>query len=105
VIRHVVFFRFRADVATSDREGALDALAALPSVIDGIVTFEVGRDIMRLPRSWDAVLVSTFADHAALDAYQRHETHVAVAARLRELSESVGSVDYPVSGEIVGGAQ
>jgi quinol monooxygenase YgiN len=96
MIRHIVFFKFRGDAGSSDRDAVLDDLAALSTVVDGIVDFEVGRDIMRLPRSFDAVLVSTYADRDALDAYQRHETHVAVAARLRELCETIGSVDYPV---------
>jgi quinol monooxygenase YgiN len=105
VIRHVVFFKFRGDVGASDRDAVLDSLAALASLVDGIVNFEVGRDILRLPRSWDAVLVSTYADRDSLDAYQQHETHVAVAARLRELCESVGSVDYPVTVESVRGSR
>jgi quinol monooxygenase YgiN len=101
VIRHVVFFKFRGDVGASDRDAVLDSLAALSTVVDGIVNFEVGRDFLRLPRSWDAILVSTYADRDSLDAYQRHETHVAVAARLRDLCESIGSVDYPVGSETV----
>jgi hypothetical protein len=97
VIRHVVFFRFRADVAAPARDSALDGLAGLPAVIDDIADFEVGRDVLHLPRSWDAVLVATFADLDALRAYQRHDAHVAVSERLKSLCESIGSVDYPVA--------
>ena len=105
MIRHIVFFKFRGDVSAADRDAVLADLAALPQVIDRIASFEVGRDILALPRSWDAVLVSTYPDRDALDAYQQHETHVAVAARLRELCESIGSVDYLVAGESVGGSR
>jgi len=42
MIRHVVFFKFREDVAVADRDAALDALGRLDEVIDVIRTFEVG---------------------------------------------------------------
>jgi Stress responsive A/B Barrel Domain len=48
------------------------------------------------PRSWDAVLVATYDDLDSLEAYQRHEAHAPVARRLKDLCESIGSVDYPI---------
>ena len=62
MIRHVVFFKVREGVAAADRDAALDALAGLHEVIDVIGTCEVGRDALRQPRSWDAVLVAAYAD-------------------------------------------
>jgi hypothetical protein len=108
VIRHVVFFKFRPDVAATERDAALDALARLPGVIEGIESFEVGRDVLHQARSWDAVLVATYADLDALGAYQRDDAHVAASERLRSLCESIGSVDYPVppaGGEVVRGSR
>jgi hypothetical protein len=94
VIRHVVFFKFRADVPEADRHGALSQLSALAAVIDAISTYEVGRDILRRDRSWDAVLVATYADLDAYEAYQRHEAHVRAARRLQSICDQIGSVDY-----------
>lgn len=112
MIRHVVFYRFRPEVDRHERHDALDGLRGLAAVIDAIGSLEVGRDVLQQPRSWDAVLVATFADLDALDAYQKHPRHRAVADRLTSLCESIGSVDYPVvpslapppSGETVGGS-
>jgi hypothetical protein len=104
LIRHVVFFKFRVDAPASERSAALDGLRALPAVIDAIETLEVGEDVLRRPRSWDAVLVATYADLDALEAYQVHEAHVVAAAKLRAVCESIGSVDYPVEETVTPGA-
>ena len=72
-------------------------LAALPRSIEGILTFEVGADILHLYRSFDTGLVAKFADIDALDRYTVHPDHQTVAAFGKEISEKVVSVDF-VSG-------
>lgn len=94
MIRHIVFFKFKPEAGPSERASALDGLRALPDKIDVIRSYEVGEDILNLPRSWDAALIATYDDLAALDVYTRHDDHVAVVMKLRELCDAVGSVDY-----------
>ena len=66
----------------------------MPNVIDEIITFQVGTDILHLERSFDTGLVSTFADQAALDAYTVHPAHQEVVAIGRQISAQVVSVDF-----------
>jgi hypothetical protein len=94
MIKHIVFFKFKPEASESARREVLDELRALPDKIDVIRTFEVGEDVLRASRSWDAALVAVFDDLGALDVYTRHDDHVAVVMKLRPLSEAAASVDF-----------
>jgi stress responsive alpha/beta barrel protein len=94
MIRHVVFFKFKPEAEAAERAVVLDQLRALPDKIDVIRSFEVGEDILQSARSWDAVLIATYDDLGALEIYARHDDHVEVVLKLREICDAVGSVDY-----------
>jgi hypothetical protein len=94
MIKHVVFFKFKPEVGEAERRSALDGLRALPDKIDVIRDFEVGQDVLRKSRSWDAVLIGTYDDLGALDEYQRHDDHVPVAMTMQRICEAVASVDF-----------
>ncbi len=94
MIKHIVIFKFKPEVSGDERSSALTSLRGLPDKIPVIREFEVGEDVVRSPRSWDCALVSVFDDLEALNEYQVNEDHVAAARRLRELCESVASVDF-----------
>lgn len=96
MIRHIVIFRFKADTPQSDREAFLEMLRALPSKISEIVDFEAGFDVVRSPRAFDLALVASYADLAALDRYAKHEHHLPVVERAKEICEQVASVDYEI---------
>lgn len=89
-----MFFKFKPEVGASERHAVLDDLRALPDKIEVIRSFEVGEDVLHIARSWDAVLIATYDDLEALDTYTRHDDHMAVAFKLREVCDSVGSVDF-----------
>jgi hypothetical protein len=94
MIKHVVFFKFRPESSADERKKALDDLRALPDKIDEIRDFEVGEDILKSSRAWDAALIATFDDLEALQKYQRHDDHLPVVMKLQTLCDSIGSVDY-----------
>jgi hypothetical protein len=94
MIKHVVFFKFRPESSGGERKAVLDELRTLPDKIDVIREFEVGEDILRSARAWDAVLVAAYDDLEALEKYQRHDDHLAVVIKLQKLCDSIGSVDY-----------
>lgn len=94
MIRHLVLFRFKTDAPQSDREAFLEMLRALPAKISEIVEFEAGFDVVRSPRSFDLALVASYADLAALDRYAKHEHHLPVIARSKEICEQVVAADY-----------
>lgn len=94
MLTHIVIWKYRADVEEELRVEHLARLRRLPSVIEGIVSFNAGMDVLRLPRSYDSGLVAVFRDRAALDAYTIHPEHILVADFGRSISEHVASVDF-----------
>ncbi len=96
MIRHIVFLKFKPDVRSDKRNAVLDELRSLPDKIDSIREFEVGEDILNSPRSWDAALIGTYDDLQGLEQYQKHDDHMAVVMKLREITDAIASVDYEV---------
>jgi hypothetical protein len=96
MIRHIVMFRFKADTPQPDRDAFRAMLDGLPAKIAEIQSFETGVDVIRSPRAFDLALIATYADLAALDRYAKHEDHLPVVARSKEICEQVASVDYEV---------
>ncbi|HJU55566.1 MAG TPA: Dabb family protein [Pyrinomonadaceae bacterium] len=94
MLTHIVVWKYRADVEQVVRDEHLKRLRRLASVIPEIESFQVGTDVLRLPRSYDTGLVATFRDRAALDAYTIHPEHILVADMGRNISEHVVSVDF-----------
>ena len=94
MIRHIVIFRFKADTPQSDREAFLEMLRGLPSKISEIKSFEAGFDLVCAPRSFDLALVASYDDLAALERYAKHEDHLPVVERSKEICEQVAYVDF-----------
>ncbi len=94
MLTHIVIWKYRAEVQEAERTEHVARLSALSAIVEGIVSFDVGFDMLRLPRSYDTGLVAVFRDRAALDAYTVHPEHVLVATMGRGLSEHVASVDF-----------
>ncbi len=94
MLTHIVIWKYRAEVDAETRREHVAMLRRLPSVIPDIRSFEVGFDVLHLPRSYDTGLVAVFADRAALEAYTIHPEHIAVADFGRAISEHVASVDF-----------
>jgi hypothetical protein len=94
VIQHVVVVKFKPEAPQPERAAIVAALRALPAKIAEIRRYEVGLDVLRSERSYDLGIVSAFDDLAALNRYQVHPAHAAVAQRLRAASANLYVVDY-----------
>ena len=93
MVVHIVSFKYRAEVDEAARRDHRARLAALKD-IDGILDLKVGEDFVRSPRSYDAGLVVSFRDRAALEIYAKHPRHEPVAKLGRDLSETIVAVDF-----------
>lgn len=91
---HLVCWKYKSETESALRDEHINRLRALPAVIEGIVSFDVGADVLRLDRSFDTGLVAVFADREALDRYTVHPEHQAVAAFGKEIAEKAISVDF-----------
>jgi hypothetical protein len=97
VIRHVVAFRLKAADAAqraADAQRIQDELQSLRGRIDEILDLHVGLDLGLVGGHWEVVLVSDFADNAALERYQAHPDHVRVAQGISGLMSDRAVVDY-----------
>jgi hypothetical protein len=97
MVKHLVFWQFKDSTAGQTKQQnmnrvkrELEALNGLP----GVITVEVGFDVLNVGASCDVALYSAFEDQAALDAYQEHPDHVAVKEFLGEVTEERYVVDY-----------
>ncbi len=94
MIKHIVIFRFKAAVSDDDRQAFRAMLDALPAQIPQIVASQTGFDLVRSPRAFDLGLVSSFNNLTDLGVYAKHEHHLPVVERAKEICEQVASVDY-----------
>ncbi|WP_395137312.1 Dabb family protein [Schlegelella aquatica] len=95
MIRHVVMWQLHEP---ADAPRFKELLDSCKNLVPGMIEFEVGVRSAPLEANVDVVLVSTFADQAALDAYQNHPHHKAVGAELGKLRRGRHVLDYPVAG-------
>jgi hypothetical protein len=91
---HIVCWRYKPEIDEPAREEHRSRLRALTSLIPGIVSFDVGADVLDLERSFDTGLVAMFEDRDALDRYTDHPEHQKVAALGKQLAGQVVSVDF-----------
>ena len=94
MLTHIVIWKYHAETPPQARQEHIARLGGLATLLPEIRGFNVGPDILHLPRSYDTGLVAVFKDRAALDAYTAHPRHVEVANFGREISEHVASVDF-----------
>lgn len=94
MLTHIVCWKYKPEITDEQRAEHLAKLKNLPNVIPNILSFNVGRDILHLERSFDTGLVATYTDRAALDFYTDHPEHQAVAALGKQIAEKVVSVDF-----------
>ena len=94
MLTHIVCWKYKTDTTAGQRAEHIAKLRDLPNVIESILTFNVGSDILLLERSFDTGLVSTYTNREAFDAYTIHPEHQKVAALGKQLAEKVVSVDF-----------
>ncbi|HSK70798.1 MAG TPA: Dabb family protein [Pyrinomonadaceae bacterium] len=94
MLTHIVCWKYKKETTPEQIETHLRKLRSLPDVIPNILSFNVGRDILHLERSFDTGLVAIYPDRAALDFYTEHPDHREVAAMGKKIAERVVSVDF-----------
>ena len=94
MLTHIVCWKYKKETSEQEIEAHISKLKNLPDVISNILSFNVGRDLLHLERSFDTGLVATYPDREALDAYTVHPDHAEVAAMGKRIAERVVSVDF-----------
>jgi len=94
MLKHVVFFKFKAEVKDADVVEVEKGLAGLPAAIPEIQEYVFGRDVIHSERSYDFALVSGFADLKAMERYQKHPDHLRVVEVAKRISSNILAVDF-----------
>lgn len=100
-IRHVVMWKLRGPSLAERDEQRIqlaEHLRALPAVIPHIQSFEVGVGDDLNDDYYDVVLISDFADRAALKEYVSAPEHQKVIAYVQEFVAERSAVDYTITG-------
>jgi hypothetical protein len=97
MMRHIVMFRRKADVAPNpELESALTRrMLELGAMIPVITTWVFRKNELDRPICWDYVLESEVADTQALNDYLFHPLHQALVADLKPYFEWAAA-DYTV---------
>jgi quinol monooxygenase YgiN len=93
VIRHVVMWKLKDPADAPHFKALLDSCNGL---VPGMLQFEVGTRTDGFESHADVLLVSTFEDAAALEAYQTHPHHREVSAQIGPLRESRQVFDHAI---------
>jgi quinol monooxygenase YgiN len=93
MIDHIVMWRLKNAADAPRFKQLLDSCREL---VPGMLRFDVGIRRDGLEANVDVVLVSRFADAAALDAYQQHPHHQAVGAELGPMRIDRHVLDFDV---------
>lgn len=100
MIKHIVLWKLKDQAHGNDKAtNALrirELLEGLRGRIPGLLKVEVGIDFVHAETSADVALYSEMTDRAALDAYQVHPLHQAVAGFIKEACAERRAVDYDV---------
>lgn len=94
MLNHVVVLKFKSGISDTDIEELEKMLDDLPNKIPEIHSYEFGRDIMHSERSYDFALVSLFANPETLERYQQHRQHLSVLKKIKQMCETVVTVDF-----------
>ncbi len=94
MIRHVVMFKFKDEVAEADRRGFIDQLHALSPTIPEIKQLEIGENLTTSARACDVVLMVDVENEDDLQTYADHPDHQPVKQRAGEICSATYVVDY-----------
>lgn len=98
MITHIWSMTFTEQTTTEQRTAFVEAMAALPTQIDGVASFRSGVDLGLNPGNYDVSIVAEFTDENAWSAYINHPAHVAfVENHVTPLCASWGAIQMASS--------
>jgi len=94
MIVHIVMLKFKEENKENNLIKVKTLLETLPSMIEPLLSMEVGLDFMQSERSFDLVLTTSFKDKEGLSTYATHPEHISVVNVIKEVTEGSKVVDY-----------
>ena len=96
VLRHIVLFKFKDDVAPSGVNEVVAAFGSLPSKIDTIIGYEQGTNVSpeNKAEGFTHCFLVTFRDAAGRDSYLPHPAHQEFVSIVKPRVDKVLVFDY-----------
>ncbi len=96
VLRHVVLYKFKDEIAPAKIQEVIDTFAGLPDKVDTIIGFEHGPNVSQEGKSegFTYGFQVTFRDEAGLATYLKHPAHDAYVQVVKDRREKVLVFDY-----------
>lgn len=100
VLRHIVLYKFKAEITEKQIQEVVDAFSALPGKIDAIAGYEHGTNVSPENKSegFTHCFVVTFRDTAGRDVYLKHPAHDDYVKVVKDRREKVIVFDYWAEG-------
>jgi hypothetical protein len=99
MLKHIVFWKLKEQAHGNNKATNAtlikEKLEALDGKIDGLISIEVGSDVVG-GSNYDLALYAELTDKTALDVYQNHPLHQAELPFVREAVQDRKAVDYEV---------
>ena len=102
-IVHVVGWRLNgrtADERERQARAVVAAVEALRAQLEGLLSLDVGANVVEAADAWDVGAVMVFESLAALQAYQTHPAHLALKSAVAPLREARGQFDIVRGGPV-----
>ena len=96
MIKHIVMWKLKEDVAKESLLKFKALLEAMQDKVEGLQTLEVGVNVVPLDAACDLVLYSEFDSMEALDRYQNHRDHLKIKPAAKACVLYRSQVDYVV---------
>lgn len=94
MIKHIVMWKFKDEVAESDKLEMKRQLESLKGIVPTLIDIEIGMDVVGSDASKDMVLYSEFNSLDDLRAYAEHPEHLKVVEFVKSLVCDRAVVDY-----------
>ena len=94
MIKHIVMWKFKDEVAEADKLEMKRKLESLKDVISPFIEIEVGLDVVGSDASKDMVLYSVFETLDDLRTYAEHPEHMKVVDFVKPLVCERHTVDF-----------
>jgi len=100
LLRHIVLYKFKAEMTEKQIQEVVDAFSGLPKKIDTIVGYEHGTNVSQENKSegFTHCFVVTFRDTAGRDVYLKHPAHDDYVKVVKDRREKVIVFDYWAEG-------
>ena len=99
-LKHIVMWKFADEAEGSPKEYNMQyvrkGLSALMGVVPELLDMEIHRDTLCGDGSFDMILICTFEDMDAMQAYQVHPKHMEMRKFIRKVITARSTVDYVV---------